>query len=141
MDPLQLIMKKRIQRANKALQQKQRTLNYSTTSVTNRIYQSIPSSTNNSNYEEQLKKFEEYSKYHFISNNYNNYNLNEKSGLSLLKNGINSIINDNNNKKNYCIKLSPIKRKGPLYNPLSSNRTFKKINLRNALFGNNSNNI
>ena len=134
MEPLQLIMKKRIQRANKALQQKQRTLNYSTTSVTNRIYQSIPSSTNNSNYEEQLKKFEEYSKYHFISNN---YNLNEKSGLSLLKNGINSIINDNNNKKNYYIKLSPIKRKGPLYNPLSSNRTFKKINLRNALFANN----
>ena len=139
MDPLQLIMKKRIQRANKALQQKQRTLNYSTTSVTNRIYQSIPSSINNSNYEEQLKKFEEYSKYHFISNNYNNYKLNEKSGLSLLKNGINSIINDNNNKKNYYIKLSPIKRKGPLYNPISSNRTFKKINLRNALFGNNIN--
>ena len=137
MDAFQIITKKKIiQRTNKALRQKERTLNYSTTSITNKIYQSIPSSTNNSNYEEQLKKFDEYSKIHFIKNY---YNINDKSELSLLKNGINSIIN-NNNKKNYSIKLSPIKKKFPLCNPISSNRAFKKINLRNVLFGNNSNN-
>ena len=77
MDAFQIITKKKIiQRTNKALRQKERTLNYSTTSITNKIYQSIPSSTNNSNYEEQLKKFDEYSKIHFIKNY---YNINEKS--------------------------------------------------------------
>ena len=144
MDTFQILMKKRIiQRSKRFKNKMQGTFNFSTTSNSNKIYPSFPSTMNNknSNYEEQLKKFEEYSKYHFISKNQN-----EKSELSLLKNGINSIINNNNNnnKSNYYIKLSPIKKKeisqcnSPQTN--QTNRINKKINLRNILLRNNYNN-
>ena len=128
MDSFQILLKKRIlQNPNRSL--KQRIMNFSTTSISNIIYPSYPSTTNNSNYEEQIKKLEAYSKYHF--NNNQKYNI--KSELSLLKNGINSIINDNNS--NYHIKLSPIKKK-EVYKSLLTNRRHKKINFRNALLGN-----
>ena len=136
MDPLQLLLKKRIiHRSNRSLISQQKTINYSTTNASNLLHQSIPSSTTNTNYEQQLKKFEEYSKYHFINNNNNNNNniFNIKSGLSLLKEGINSIINNNNS--NCYIKLSPIK-KNKNYNSMKTNRENKKINIRNIMLRN-----
>ena len=96
-------MKKRIiQRSKHSKNHKQGTLNFSTTSNSNKIYPNFPSTTNNkySNYEKQF----------------------EKSELSLLKNGINSIIN-NNNKSNYYIKLSPIKKKRNITAQFTSNKS------------------
>lgn len=137
MESFQVMKKRMIKRPKGSSIKKQRTLNYSTTSASNLIYQSFSSITNNSNYEEQLKRFEEYSKYHFSK--YNN-KLNKKCELNLLKSGINSIINY---KPNFYIKLSPIKRKEISYNSFEINRTKtnKKINIRNIISENNNNSI
>ena len=94
-DMLKIIMKKRmINRANKSRKENKRIIN-STTSISNILYPSLPSTTNISyNNKEQIKNLEEYSKYHF-----NNFDKNEKTELTLLKNSIDSFINKN--------KLSP----------------------------------
>ena len=136
------IKKRNIQRKKNLINEKQRSLNYSTTNITSRLFPSIPSSTSNSNYnykklindlntknsnnnnEEHTQKFNEYSRYHFINEN----NQNEKTQLNLLNECINLLTTKSK-------KLSPIKNKHS-HNSLITNREkiiFKKIKLRNAL--------
>ena len=136
------IKKRNIQRKKNLINEKQRSLNYSTTNITSRLFPSIPSSTSNSNYnykklindlntnnsnnnnEEHTQKFNEYSRYHFINEN----NQNEKTKLNLLNECINLLTTKSK-------KLSPIKNKHS-HNSLITNREkiiFKKIKLRNAL--------
>lgn len=136
------IKKRNIQRKKNLINEKQRSLNYSTTNITSKLFPSIPSSTSNSNYnykklindlntknsnnnnEEHTQKFNEYSRYHFINEN----NQNEKTQLNLLNECINLLTTKSK-------KLSPIKNKHS-HNSLITNREkiiFKKIKLRNAL--------
>lgn len=136
------IKKRNIQRKKNLINEKQRSLNYSTTNITSRLFPSIPSSTSNSNYnykklindlntknsnnnnEEHTQKLNEYSRYHFINEN----NQNEKTQLNLLNECINLLTTKSK-------KLSPIKNKHS-HNSLITNREkiiFKKIKLRNAL--------
>ena len=157
-----IIKKKFLKKANRSLKDIQRTLNYSTTSISNGIYPSFPSTTNNSNslifknnnYNESnnennrsLKKLEQYSNLLFI--NETQKIKNTKSELDLLKQGLDFLINDNIiNKKTLTPKINlynsityrNISKKRELFPltkiPYKKTMDMKKIKIRNAILGN-----
>ena len=157
-----IIKKKFLKKANRSLKDIQRTLNYSTTSISNGIYPSFPSTTNNSNslifknnnYNESnnennrsLKKLEQYSNLLFI--NETQKIKNTKSELDLLKQGLDFLINDNIiNKKTLTPKINlynsityrNISKKRELFPltkiPCKKTMDMKKIKIRNAILGN-----
>ena len=160
-----IIKKKFLKKANRSLKDIQRTLNYSTTSISNGIYPSFPSTTNNSNslifknnnYNENnnennrsLKKLEQYSNLLFI--NETQKIKNTKSELDLLKQGLDFLINDNIiNKKTLTPKINlynsityrNISKKRELFPltkiPCKKTMDMKKIKIRNAILGNDNN--
>ena len=95
-----------------------RSLDYSTTSTSNKI-NNIPAtlSNNNNNRYYQIKQFEKYSNYYFI-----NKNKDEKTELTLLKNGIDSLLNNSNS------KISPLKIK-----KFERNLISKRLKIKNSL--------
>ena len=96
-----------------------RSLDYSTTSTSNKI-NNIPatlSNYNNNNRYYQIKQFEKYSNYYFI-----NKNKDEKTELTLLKNGIDSLLNNSNS------KISPLKIK-----KFERNLISKRLKIKNSL--------
>ena len=115
--------------------QKKRILDYSTTSTSNKISINFPSTISNNRYyqiksditnkenEEQIKNLEKYSNYYFI-----NKNKDEKTELTLLKNGIDSFLNNSNS------KISPLKIK-----KFEENLISKRLKIKNSLLGKNYN--
>ena len=94
-----------------------RSLDYSTTSTSNKINNIPATLSNNNNRYYQIKQFEKYSNYYFI-----NKNKDEKTELTLLKNGIDSLLNNSNS------KISPLKIK-----KFERNLISKRLKIKNSL--------
>ena len=93
-----------------------RSLDYSTTSTSNKINNIPATLSNNNNIYYQIKQFEKYSNYYFI-----NKNKDEKTELTLLKNGIDSLLNNSNS------KISPLKIK-----KFERNLISKRLKIKNS---------
>ena len=126
--------------------QNQKTLDYSTTSTSNKInrnfnysnlnsnnYYQIKSDVTNKENEESIRHFEKYSHYYFM-----NKDKDQKTELTLLNNGINSVLNKSNS--NHHIKLSPLKLKKK-FDKFEENLISKRLKINNSLLGKNNSDI
>ena len=103
---------------------RQSSLDYSTTITSNKINNNFPSTLSSNRYN-QIKHFEKYYNYYFI-----NKEKDEKTELTLLKNGIDSLLDNSNS------KISPLKIKKYEKNLISN-----RLKIKNSLLEKNYSDI